>query len=142
MVLQKDCVFCSIRQGTAPAEVVYEDEATIAFMDINPASQGHVLVVPRRHTRDLFDIEESDACDVMRAAVKVARAVKGALRADGVNLFHASGRAAFQSVFHFHIHVIPRWESDGLRAPWRSVPGDLEDIRSAGACIRRHIEER
>jgi histidine triad (HIT) family protein len=109
-----DCIFCAIIEGKAPAEIVYEDEATVAFMDINPANPGHMLVVPRQHVRDVFGIDEETAAAVMRAAVRVARAIKAALQPDGVNLMQASGPAAFQSVFHFHLHVVPRWWDDSL----------------------------
>ncbi len=134
-----DCVFCSIIEGKAPAEIIYEDEATVAFMDINPANPGHTLVVPRQHVRDVFDIDEETAAAVMRAAVRVARAIKAALQPDGVNLFQASGRAAFQSVFHFHIHIVPRWWDDRLKLPWRPTPGYPSAIQSAASRIREHI---
>ena len=134
-----DCIFCAIIEGTAPAEIVYEDEATVAFMDINPANPGHTLVVPRQHVRDVFDIDEETGAAVMRAAVRVARAIKAALQPDGVNLMQASGPAAFQSVFHFHLHVVPRWWDDSLKLPWRPVPGDPPAIRAVAARIREHI---
>jgi len=134
-----DCIFCAIIEGKAPAEIVYEDEATVAFMDINPANPGHVLVVPRRHVRDVFDIDEETAAAVMRAAVRVTRAIKAALQPDGVNLMQASGPAAFQSVFHFHLHVVPRWWDDDLKLPWRPTPGDSSVIQSTASRIREHI---
>ena len=134
-----DCIFCTIVEGKAPAEVVYEDEATVAFMDINPANPGHVLVVPRQHVRDVFGIDEETAAAVMRAAVRVARAIKAALQPDGVNLMQASGPAAFQSVFHFHLHVVPRWWDDSLKLPWRPTPGDPSAIRAAASRIREHV---
>jgi len=137
-----DCMFCAIAAGRSAAEVVYEDEWTVAFMDINPANTGHTLIVPRQHARDIWDIDEDSAAAVMRAATRVARAVRAGLAPDGLNLVQASGRAAFQSVFHFHLHVIPRWREDGLRPPWRPSPGDRESIRAAAALIREHIEER
>ena len=136
-----DCVFCAIVEGRAPAEVVYEDEATMAFMDINPATSGHLLVIPRQHIRDIFEIDEDRAAAVMRSAVRVARALSAAVQPDGLNLVQASGRAAFQSVFHFHLHVIPRWWDDGLRQPWRPIPGDAAAIQATALRIRDHIEE-
>jgi len=130
------CIFCAIVAGHAPAEVVYEDEHTLAFMDINPAIQGHVLVVPKKHARDIFDIAEKEAQHVMRAAVRVARAVDQALHPDGVNLIQANRRAAFQSVFHFHVHVIPRWWDDGIAPPWKHARGEPEALREAAERIR------
>ena len=136
------CIFCSIIAGTAPATVVYQDEHTLAFMDINPATSGHVLVVPKRHTRDIFDVSEEDAQHVMRTIVRVARAIDRALGPDGVNLIQASRRAAFQSVYHFHMHIVPRWFGDGIAPPWRRVPGDPEGLRETGARIRRELESQ
>ncbi len=134
------CIFCSIIAGRAPAIVVYQDEHTLAFMDINPATSGHVLVVPRRHARDIFDVSEEDAQHVMRTIVRVARAIDRALEPDGVNLIQASRRAAFQSVYHFHMHIVPRWFGDGIAPPWRHVPGDPKALRETGARIRRELE--
>ena len=134
------CIFCAIADGRAPAEVVYEDEHTVAFMDINPAAKGHVLVIPKRHARDLFDVSEEDVQHVMRAVLRVARAIEKALRPDGLNLMHATRRAAFQSVYHFHVHVIPRWWNDGIRPLWRHAAGDPDELRAVGARIREAAE--
>ena len=130
------CIFCAIVAGQAPAEVVYEDEHALAFLDINPATRGHVLVVSKTHARDIFDITEEDAGNVMRAVVRVARAVDEALHPDGVNLIQANRRAAFQSVFHFHMHVIPRWWDDGIVPPWKHEPGDPQTLRETAKMIR------
>jgi histidine triad (HIT) family protein len=136
-----DCVFCSIARGEAPAESVYEDDQVIAIMDDRPATRGHVLVMPRTHSEDLSTVGEDDAKRVMGAAVKAARLIQAALGPDGVNLFVASGRAAWQKVFHFHLHVVPRYASDPLVPPWspdqpRADPSELaelaERIRGAG----------
>ena len=130
------CIFCAIIAGQAPAEVVYEDEHALAFLDINPATRGHVLVVSKTHARDIFDITEEDAGNVMRAVVRVARAVDEALHPDGVNLIQANRRAAFQSVFHFHVHVIPRWWDDGIAPPWKHKQGDPRRLRETAEIIR------
>ena len=130
------CIFCAIAAGQAPAIVVYEDEHTLAFMDINPATRGHVLVIPRRHARDLLDVSEEDLQHVMRTVQRVARAVDGALQPDGINLIQANRIAAFQSVYHFHVHVIPRWFGDGIAPPWRHAPGDPQVLQELGAKIR------
>ena len=130
------CIFCAIVAGRAPAEVVYEDEHTLAFLDINPATQVHVLVVSKTHSRDIFDITEEDAGHVMRAAVRLSRAVDDALHPDGVNLIQANRRAAFQSVFHFHVHVIPRWWDDGIAPPWKHEPGEPDVLRETAETIR------
>jgi histidine triad (HIT) family protein len=132
----EDCIFCAIVAGEAPAHVVYDDRETVAFMDINPATEGHVLVVPRRHSRDLFDIPPEDGEAVWRAAHRIAMAARDAFRPDGVNVVQATGRAAFQTVFHFHLHVIPRYEGDGLQPPWIPTPGDPERISAAAGRLK------
>jgi histidine triad (HIT) family protein len=131
-----ECVFCRIISGDIPSTRIYEDDEIVAFMDINPANPGHALVVPKRHFRNLFDIDEEMAAKVMRVATKIAKAVKKAINPDGVNLFQASEKAAFQTVFHFHMHVIPRWEEDGLVEPWEPKKGDIEEIGRVAEKIR------
>jgi histidine triad (HIT) family protein len=128
-----DCIFCAIASGSAPAEFVHRDERVMAFMDIRPATPGHVLVVPARHSRDLSDLPTEDAEAVMRSAVDVARRAVTSLGAAGVNLIVASGAAAWQTVCHFHLHVVPRYEGDGLTPPWSpdqpsADPSDLADV--------------
>jgi histidine triad (HIT) family protein len=130
------CIFCSIIDGSAPSETVYADEHAVAFMDINPAGEGHTLVVPRAHSKDLWEIPDEDARNVMAAAVRVAAAIRTALKPDGVNIMHATGVAAFQSVFHFHLHVVPRWLGDPIRLPFVPRPGDRSAITSIAQRIR------
>ena len=126
-----DCLFCKIAAGDLPATVVYEDERTLAFMDINPGSRGHLLVIPRAHSKDLLEIEPEDLTAVAHAAQTMAQRVKDRLGADGVNLINSCGSKAWQTVFHFHMHVIPRYEGDTLRLPWQPAPGDRDDIAAA-----------
>jgi histidine triad (HIT) family protein len=126
-----DCLFCKIVAGDIPSTRVYEDERTIAFMDINPGSRGHLLVIPRAHSRDLLEIEPGDLAAVAHTAQVMARRVKDKLSADGVNLINSCGAKAWQTVFHFHMHVIPRYEGDALRLPWQPAPGDRDDIAAA-----------
>jgi len=123
------CVFCDIVARRVPAHIVYEDEATLAFMDIAPIHEGHTLVVPKTHAADVFEVNPEDAAAAMRTAVKVARAVKTAFGCDGVNIFQSNGPAAGQTVFHFHIHVLPRWAGDrsiALRREYFAGDGDLQ----------------
>jgi len=126
-----DCIFCKILAGELPATIVDEDERTIAFMDIAPATRGHALVVPRVHTVDLLSVEPEDLRAVADAARRLAGRAKDRLSADGVNLLNSCGSAAWQTVFHFHIHVIPRYDGDPLRLPWVPSPGDQADIAAA-----------
>ncbi len=131
-----DCLFCKIVAGEIPATVIAEDERTIAFMDINPATRGHALVIPRAHARDVHEISTADLEAVAATAQRVAARVVEQLGADGVNLLNSSGAAAWQTVFHFHMHVIPRYEGDPLRLPWVPGSGDMDDIAAAGARLR------
>jgi histidine triad (HIT) family protein len=131
-----DCIFCKIAAGELPGAIVDEDEHTVAFMDINPATRGHALVIPRRHSENLLEIEAADLEATVRAAQRLAQRVSDRLGADGVNLLNSCGRAAWQTVFHFHIHVIPRYAGDPLRLPWEPGPGDPEEIAAAAAALR------
>src|SRR5215208_3518856 len=126
-----DCLFCKIVAGEIPSTRVDEDERTIAFMDINPATRGHVLVVPREHSTDLLEIGDEDLAAVSRMSRKVAQRQKDRLAADGVNLLNSCGKPAWQTVLHFHMHVIPRYASDPLRLPWEPAPGDRDEIAAA-----------
>jgi histidine triad (HIT) family protein len=128
-----DCLFCKIVAGELPSTVVAEDERTITFMDINPATRGHALVIPRAHARDVHEIDPEDLQAVVVAAQRQAAKALDRLGADGVNLMNFNGAAAWQTVFHFHMHVIPRYTGDALKLPWIPAQGDSEDIAAAGA---------
>lgn len=130
---EADCIFCKIVAGELPASIVDEDEHTIAFMDINPATRGHALVIPRTHVADLLEIEPAQLAAVSIAARRLAGRAKEHLGADGVNVINSCGAVAWQTVFHFHLHVIPRYEGDPLRLPWTPAPGDSEEIAAAAA---------
>jgi histidine triad (HIT) family protein len=130
-VADPDCIFCKILAGELPAQIVDEDERTIAFMDIAPATRGHALVIPRTHSVDLAGIGTDDLQAVALAAKRLAARMAERLGADGVNLLNSSGAAAWQTVFHFHVHVIPRYEHDPLRLPWVPSPGNPEQIAAA-----------
>jgi histidine triad (HIT) family protein len=135
-VTDPDCIFCKIIAGEVPSQIVDDDDDTIAFMDISPATRGHALVIPRRHATDLLEIDERDLQATIVAAQRLARRVKERLGADGVNLLNSCGAAAWQTVFHFHIHVIPRYSDDPLRLPWKPAPGDAEEIAEAAQQLR------
>jgi len=136
-VSDPDCIFCKIVAGELPAEIVGENERTVTFMDIHPATRWHMLVVPRRHSRDLLEIEREDLEAVGVAAQRAAREAHDRLAADGVNLLNSRGQAAWQTVFHFHIHVIPRYEGDPLQLPWTPAPGDPDEIAAAAEELRQ-----
>jgi histidine triad (HIT) family protein len=135
-VSDPDCIFCKIVAGELPAQIVDETERTVAFMDISPGTRGHLLVIPREHARDLLEIDGEDLAATIAGAQKMARRVKERLGADGVNLLNSCGQAAWQTVFHFHIHVIPRYENDPLRLPWQPEPGDKDEIAAVADELR------
>ena len=130
-----DCLFCKIVAGEIPSTMIDQDERTVAFMDINPATRGHALVIPRAHARDLHDVDVEDLAAVAATAQRIAARALERLDAAGINLLNSSGRAAWQTVFHFHLHVIPRYAGDPLRLPWTPGPGDREDIATAAAAL-------
>jgi histidine triad (HIT) family protein len=130
------CIFCTIAAGEGPAEVVASDERTVAFMDINPATRGHALVIPRAHSRDLLDISDTDLAATMAAARRLAVRMQDTIKPDGVNILNSCGRAAWQTVFHFHLHVVPRYIGDPLELPWRPTAGDATEIARVAAEIR------
>jgi histidine triad (HIT) family protein len=131
-----DCVFCKIVAGEIPAQVIAEDDNTLAFMDIAPATRGHALVIPKKHAADLWDIEPEQLAAVAQAAQRVALRIRDRLAPDGVNLINSTRPAAWQTVFHFHIHVIPRYVGDPLKLPWTPTPADMDEIAATAAELR------
>jgi histidine triad (HIT) family protein len=132
----EDCLFCKIVAGELASERVDEDEHTVAFMDINPWTRGHALVIPRNHSEDLLAIPDDDLRHTAVAAKRLAATVKERLGCDGVNLLNSCGAAAWQSVFHFHVHVIPRYTDDPLRLPGRPLDVDSDELAAVAAEIR------
>ena len=131
-----DCTFCKIVAGQVPSFKLFEDDATFAFMDINPANEGHALVIPKEHAPDLYAISDEALARTMVTAKKVARAVARALDPDGLNLVQCNGSAAAQSVMHFHVHVLPRVADDRLAMNWGLKLGDIEAIGRLAERIR------
>ena len=131
-----DCIFCKIVAGELPGQIVEEDERTIAFMDISPATRGHLLVIPRAHARNLLEVSPEDLGATMATAQRMAQRVSERLEPAGVNLINACGAAAWQTVFHFHVHVIPRYEDDPLKLPWVPEQGDADEIAAVAGELR------
>jgi histidine triad (HIT) family protein len=131
-----DCLFCGIVDGSIPSQTIDSDERTVAFMDVAPATPGHALVVPRKHSADLLEIGADDLSATALAAQRLAGRMKDALDADGIDLINACGAAAWQSVFHFHIHVVPRYEDDPLKLPWVPKEGDQDEIAKIADKLR------
>jgi histidine triad (HIT) family protein len=134
--MANDCLFCGIVAGEVPAQIVDSDEHTVAFMDINPATPGHALVVPRTHTADLLEISDEDLERTILAARRLTRRIDGTLEPDGFNLLNSCRPAAWQTVFHFHIHVIPRYDDDPLKLPWIPRGADAAEIERVAERIR------
>ena len=138
-----DCIFCKIAAGEIPSVKVYEDDRVLAFMDINPISEGHLLIIPKAHAATIYEITEDDFLSVMSVTHKLAAAVKKALNPDGINLLQLNGRAANQVVPHLHVHIVPRWSGDGLTiSQWDIVAGDMENIKAVAEKIQSEIVKR
>lgn len=133
MPSKADCVFCRIVARAVPASVVHEDDLTLAFMDLGQVNPGHVLVALKDHADDVFALDDAQAAAVFRAAARVARAARAAFAPDGLSIFQANGAAGGQTVFHFHLHVLPRWENDGMALAWpvKNQPRDQLDAYAA-----------
>lgn len=136
MLAAMDCIFCAIVAGDLPSQQIAETQRALAFMDVSPATRGHCLVIPKRHAADLMEIDGEDLAACTDLAQDVARRAMDRLGADGVNLVNACGAAAWQTVFHFHIHVIPRYEDDPLKLPWIPRGADMDEISAIAATIR------
>jgi histidine triad (HIT) family protein len=136
-MLASMCIFCAVVNGDLPSHQIAETDRALAFMDINPATRGHALVVPKKHVADLSEIEPDELAHCALLAQDIARRALERLGADGVNLVNACGTAAWQTVFHFHIHVVPRYAGrDGLEMPWIPTPGDPQEIAGAAEALR------
>ncbi len=132
-----DCIFCAIVAGESPAHRIDEDEHTLAFLDIAPFARGHTLVVPKTHAPDLFATDEDTAAAVMRATHRVAHRLRERLSPEGMNVLQSNGRVAFQTVFHLHVHLIPRWASDALSVPpWPKPPAPQDELRRLAAQLQ------
>jgi histidine triad (HIT) family protein len=137
-----DCVFCDLVAGKGESSVVYEDDALVALMDLNPVNPGHVLVIPRRHASAMADLDEDTGAHAFRIAMRMQQAIRrSGVRCEGVNLFVADGEAAFQDVFHFHLHVIPRFAGDQFKisADWQEAP--REELDRVAADLRGAYQE-
>ncbi len=132
-----ECIFCAIAEGQIPSAKVYEDEHVFAFMDIAPATPGHLVIIPKQHYRNIFDIPTEVGSKIMEAAIPLATAIREALNPDGLNLIQNNEPAGFQTVFHFHLHLIPRWKADSLQPLWEPRgEGNIEEINNIADKIR------
>ena len=132
----EDCIFCKVLAGDLPSERIYEDDHAVAVMDINPWTRGHAVVVPRRHAANLFEIEDDELAHVARAAKRVAAMMRDTLGCEGINLLQSNGPAAWQTIFHLHVHVIPRYEGDPLALPVHPQPAEPDELAAVAKEIR------
>ncbi len=139
MISDPDCVFCKIVAGEIPCFKLYEDDATLAFMDINPVHPGHALAIVKDHHPDLFTLPPELFSAAARTIQRLAGAVRETLNPPGMNVLQCNGPAAAQSVAHFHMHVIPRHTDDGLEMNWGLRPGDMDEIGALAKEIRAHL---
>jgi histidine triad (HIT) family protein len=135
-----DCVFCKIVAGQIPAAKVHEDGLTLAFMDIGAVNPGHVLVAAKPHVENIFGLDDRLAAAVFQTAARVARAVKKAYSPEGVTLYQANGAAAGQTVFHFHLHLVPRYDQDGMALAWPTKNPPREQLEANAAKLRAALE--
>ncbi|HKX38814.1 MAG TPA: HIT family protein [Burkholderiales bacterium] len=131
-----DCVFCRIVAGSIPATRVHEDEHTVAFMDIGQVNPGHVLVALKAHAENVYALDDAQAAAVFRAAARVARGIRAAFQPQGLSVYQANGQSAGQTVFHFHIHLVPRHEGDGMALTWPVKNPPREKLEEHAAKIR------
>jgi histidine triad (HIT) family protein len=136
-----DCVFCKIVAGQIPSTKVYEDEHALAFMDIGQVNPGHVLLAVKKHAANLYELDEAQAAGVARASLRVAQAIHAAFKPEGLSVYQANGKAAGQTVFHYHVHLLPRHAGDGMELTWPVKNPPREMLESHAAKIRRALSK-
>lgn len=134
-----ECIFCKIITGVIPSTIIYEDELFKAIMDISPAAKGHVIILPKRHSADLLELDEETASKALLVAKKIAVAMKEELSCDGINMLQNNGEAAGQTVFHYHIHLIPRFKNDEVRITWIHESYEEGEAVKLAAAISKRI---
>ena len=138
-IMDNNCIFCKISNGEIPSSTVYEDEMFRVILDLSPATKGHALVLPKQHYRNIFDIDEKTASKLFVVASKVARAMKETLKCDGMNIVQNNEEIAGQTVFHFHLHIIPRYVGDGQNINWTPGNSNTEELQQIAAQIKNEI---
>ena len=132
-----DCIFCKIIRGEIPCDKVYENDKVLAFLDISPVNKGHTIVIPKKHSENLLDADEQTLCELIKAVKKLSIAIKKAVKADGINIGINNFKAAGQLVPHFHIHIMPRFENDGLKIDWPTKK--LDNMEKIAESIKKLI---
>ena len=134
-----DCVFCKIVAGQIPSTKVHEDEHTLAFMDLGQVNPGHVLVAVKKHAANLFELDDVQAAAVARSCTRVAKAIRDAFAPAGLSVYQANGKAAGQTVFHYHVHLLPRHEADGMELTWPVKNPPREKLEAYAGEIRKKL---
>lgn len=137
--MKDNCIFCKIASGEIPSYTIYEDDDFKAFMDISPASKGHTILIPKQHADNIFDLDETVASKLLPVAARIARALKAELKCEGLNLLQNNGEAAGQTVFHFHMHIIPRYEVDKVVVKWVEDKYEGEPLDQLSDKIKKHL---
>ncbi|MDD6327585.1 MAG: HIT family protein, partial [Lachnospiraceae bacterium] len=133
------CIFCKIGKGDIPSATVYENSDFKVFMDLSPANKGHVLIIPKEHYDNIFQIDAETAGKLFSLATAVARAVKAETKCEGMNVVQNNGAVAGQTVNHFHLHLIPRFEGDGVSVTWKQGETEPDELQALAKAIRKHI---
>lgn len=134
---QDDCIFCKILKGEIPSKKVYEDEKFIGILDVNPAARGHVIIISKNHAANVYELSEEDAKEAFVVAKRVATAVSKAYHPDGINILQNNGEAAGQTVFHLHIHIVPRYQDDKVMIEWE--PKEISDLDKVMEDIKKEM---
>ncbi|MCP4423611.1 MAG: HIT domain-containing protein [Chloroflexi bacterium] len=137
----KDCVFCNILSGDLPAHFVYEDDLVVAFLSLEQPNPYKVLVIPRTHVAMIYDLNDEQAAAIFQATVKIARGVRAASNCDGMNLVQSNGKAGQQDVFHFHLHIVPRFVNDDIVLDWDNTPVSQERLSQISREIREELDK-
>lgn len=132
----ENCIFCKIANGEIPSETIYEDDSFRVILDLNPASKGHALILPKQHYRDVCELDEEVAARVLPLAAKIGKAMKESLGCAGFNLVQNNGVEAGQTVFHFHVHIIPRYEKGPAMVTWKPGKTEPDELAQTGSSIR------
>ncbi len=135
--MAENCIFCKIIAGEIPSATVYEDEDFKAILDVNPAAKGHVIILPKKHAANIFELPKEDAEKVFPVAAKIATALMKTYNCDGINILQNNGEAAGQTVFHLHVHVIPRFKGDDVNIAWK--PGETPDLATVAEEIKNNM---
>ncbi len=139
--MMKKCIFCEIASHNLPANIVFEDDEIMAFADINPATRGHILIIPKKHSVNLFDIEDEIFIKILQLARKIAKIMPDVLGCSGINLLHSAGESAWQEVMHFHLHIIPRYSRKELQRPFIPHSTDKDELKKIAITLNKKIKE-